>query len=628
MDEDTHKVRVNVGRRVTSAPPLPRNMVDGMRPAVARSPLTTKVHVRTEDPEPDIPAEPEDEMPAAVPELELDDHNSDTPSKGVAQPNKFKRIVRGYWRRKLWTLPLTAVIILAVIAAVPASRYKVLAFFVTKPFTVTVTDSTTGTPVSGATIKLAGKAATTDSKGKVSVTAPVGNQSLIVSKTYYKGVSQSVFVDITGSNAINVKLVATGRQVPVKVVDKITGKPVPEVVLTFGNTNAKTDLNGQATVVLPTSSPTQSVVLTVDGYNDLSAKVQVTTQLVAANTFAMMPKGRVYFLSNLTGKVDVVSTNLDGSDRKTVLAGTGSEDKDNTVLLASRDWKYLALLSKRDGGDNPKLFLINTSTGRVSTIDSTAADYTLVGWSNHYFVYQLNHSDLQVWQPGRVVLKSYSADTAQTVNLFSNAAQGTNSSDALYQDITGRAFLGSEFFYVADWYPYGNSNLMGKGDSLIHASLNGPGSKVSYNTDAVMFPIENLTVANPKEAYFQVSNVGSSNYYRLDQNGNATQSNTIVSTDVTQQYPIYLVSPSGKLTLWSSTRDGKRVLFVGDASGGNGVEIKTSGDYSPYGWYTDNYLLLQKNNSELYIVSASGGTPLKISDYFKPDYLILGYGGY
>src|SRR6185437_11523818 len=100
-----------------------------------------------------------------------------------------------------------------------------------------------------------------------------------------------------------------------------------------------TDADGQATIVVP-ASVTQPVSLKADGYLDTTATLQVTNPAADANTFSLVPSGRLYFLSNLSGKLDVVSTNLDGSDRKTVLAGTGSEDKNNTVLLAARDWQY------------------------------------------------------------------------------------------------------------------------------------------------------------------------------------------------------------------------------------------------------------------------------------------------
>ena len=48
------------------------------------------------------------------------------------------------------------------------------------------------------------------------------------------------------------------------------------------------------------------------------------------------------------------------------------------------------------------------------------------------------------------------------------------------------------------------------------------------------------------------------------------------------------------------------------------------------GWYTDNYLLVSKGGSELYIAAA--GNPdfskaLKVTDYHKPNIVYRGYGG-
>lgn len=604
-------------------------MLDNMRPAVARASLTVPQPTHPIEPELDTSPHPEDEPPASVPEVKAADNYDDMPSDSE-RPNTFKRLLRTYWRWKLWTLPLTALVLLALVFAVPASRYKLLGLFITKPFSVTVTDSTTNTPVTGATVKLAGQTATTDSKGRVNITSPVGNQTLSVSKTYYRSLSQTVLVNLTGSNSLNVQLVATGRQVPVKVVNKITGHPIPEAVLTFGDTNAKTDLNGQATVVLPTSSQTQDVTLTVDGYNNLSAKVQVTTETVAANTFAMVPKGHIYFLSNLSGKLDVVSTNLDGSNRETVLAGTGTEDKNNTVLLASRDWQYLALLSKRDGSDLPKLYLINTVNGQLSTIDSTAGNYTLLGWNNHYFAYVLGHPNVQTWQPGAQTVVSYNADTAKSTTLVTSQATGTSVSDAQYQTFSDETFLGSNLILAATWYVYpGNISVPGQQNTLMSYKLDGTGSKTLKSVDAGTLYISNVDLADPSDIYFGVYGA-SSNYYRLDSNQNITQSSTITADSVSQTYPVYLLSPSGKNTFWFSVRDGKNTLFIGDPNGQNSSQIASLSDYVPYGWYTDDYLLVEKGGSELYILPAGGfsaGTPLKVSDYFKPDYAIYGYGG-
>jgi hypothetical protein len=91
-------------------------------------------------------------------------------------------------------------------------------------------------------------------------------------------------------------------------------------------------------------------------------------------------------------------------------------------------------------------------------------------------------------------------------------------------------------------------------------------------------------------------------------------------------YPTYLLSPSGSKTFWADPRDGKYSLIVGDAEGKNGKQIAELSDYNAYGWYTDDYVLVSKGSSELYILPAAGGTALKVTDYHKPGFDLRGYG--
>jgi hypothetical protein len=374
--------------------------------------------------------------------------------------------------------------------------------------------------------------------------------------------------------------------------------------------------------------PKQAVAVVASGYNNLAASVEVTTGVVDANTLQLVPAGRVYFLSNLSGKIDVVSTNLDGSGRQTVLAGTGSEDANATLLLASRDWKYLALLSKRSG--NTQLYLITAASGQLTTIDSSANIFTPIGWSGHYFVYKANNTAISNWQPGGTVIKSYDADTAKSVTLASTTATGTSNADAQYQNIWDAAFVGDSLVYDVTWYVYpGNLAVAGQQDTLMSVKPDGTGSKTLKSVDASQYYISNLNAANPVQAYFGVysSTSSAANYYRLDSNGSVTQSSTITSDSVSKGYPTYLLSPSGNATFWGEQRDGKNTLFTGDANGSSATQIATLSDYTAYGWYTDSYLLVQKGGSELYIMPPSGGTPLKISDYYKPQYGLYGFDG-
>lgn len=558
--------------------------------------------------------------------------------KSPKHPDKIKRLLHGYFRHKKWTLPLTLLLILAAVAAVPQTRYPILALGLKRNYSVTVMDSKAETPVSGASVTLDGKTVTTDSAGKASFTARVGKRNLTISKQYYKNTSQSVFVGImTAHNAVSVELAATGRQVPIKIVNKITGKPVSNAEIKVLDTEAKTDANGMATIVLPTDSTEQSATITASGYNNLATKVQVTEKVLAANTFAITPAGRIYFLSNLNGNIDVVSANLDGSGRKTVLAGTGNEDENNTVLLASRDWRYLALLSNRDGGKYAKLYLITTSSNKLTTMDEGTATFNPVGWSNHSFVYQVTRSNVNPWQSGQNALKSYNADTAKIAAVDQSSAQG-GQGNFISQSISFVSIINDRVIYGLSWTAYYGSysvNLSGKHNSIMSANADGTNKKDLRDitiASGITYTWMQSLVSKPETLYIQTSMGSQPNvYYTYNyENNTVTQSNTMTDdtfSKALQNQKTYLASPSNKQTFWTEFRDGKNTLFVGDYEGNNGMQIASLSNYSPYGWFTDDYLLVQKSGSELYVLPATGGTALKISDYYKPPRSFYGYGG-
>jgi hypothetical protein len=135
-------------------------------------------------------------------------------------------------------------------------------------------------------------------------------------------------------------------------------------------------------------------------------------------------------------------------------------------------------------------------------------------------------------------------------------------------------------------------------------------------------------VENPGSIDIKFSDGAKDNFYTYangqvkdDPTGTA---NSFYSAD----YPTYLESPSGDSTFWAEARDGKNTLFVGDPSGQDGKQIATLSDYFTYGWFSDNYLLVSKNSSELYIMPKAGSKdPVKISDYHKPSATFYGYGG-
>src|SRR5688572_1264469 len=276
--------------------------------------------------------------------------------------NPFKRVWGWALGHKKISIPASVVVLLAVLAAVPFTRYLLAGTVLKQSFPVVVVDSESGKPVSSATVRLAGKEATTNGEGRAEVRVNVGNAKLEITKKYYETSTHDVLVPIGKSDkAFEVKLKAKGRVVPVAVVNSISKKPVSNVAIKADEgIEAKTDDDGKASLVVPADKKEVKVTLSGEGYNNIEATIQVTTEEIDANKLSVTPSGKIYFLSNASGKIDLVKSNLDGTDRQTVLAGTGKEDRDGTWLSQSQDQKYIVLHSKRDGGEFSKLFLIET----------------------------------------------------------------------------------------------------------------------------------------------------------------------------------------------------------------------------------------------------------------------------
>lgn len=547
-----------------------------------------------------------------------------------AKSTSLKKLFRGYWHKRKWTIPLTIFAVLAIIFVLPWTRYPILSLVLKRPYSVTIVDSKTNTPVSGASVTLDGVSVTTDSNGRASFKQKVGKGRLTITKQYYEAMTSQVFVGIsTVHNTDSVKLVATGRQVPLTVVNKVTGKPIADAEIKVLDTTAKTDANGMATIVLPTTAQTQPATISATNYNNLSTNVEVTSDVVSENKFAVTPTGKVYFLSNLSGNIDVVSTNLDGTSRQTIVAGTGNEDSVNTVLLASRDWKYLALLSKRDGGNFAKLFLINTSNNQLTTIEATASNFTPIGWSDHHFMYLASNPAIQLWQPGGQTLKSFNADSGASTTIDQTSAEGVSSFDYVFQTFPTYNIIGDQLVYSKQWSSsYGSTRMGEKTAQILSVGADG-----SNKSDLKDFSLSNSSpyvyisevTYHPQDLYFQASSNSGTTYYEY-KNGNITQTNTLTTTSFTQPYPTYLVSPSDNQTFWTQPQDGKNSLVVGDAGGNNGNQIATLSDYKAYGWFTDDYVLVSNNGSELYIMPSGGGSALKITDYYKAQQNYNGYG--
>lgn len=525
---------------------------------------------------------------------------------------------------------LIVVVLLVVLASVPFTRFTLAGLVLKQNYTVVVKDQDNDKPVPSATVELAGVEATTDNKGRATIRAQVGPATLTVTKKYYKDASMHMVVPIAKQkDTPTVTLKATGRQVPISLVDVITHAPVVNATVRAAGVETKTNSKGAAIIVLPADKASVPATIAAKGYNDASVTIQVTTGVIAANGFLITPAGKVYFLSNQSGKLDVVSTNLDGSGRATVVAATGKESDETTRIVNAADGKYLALLSSRDGGKS-KIFLVETATGKLSTIDEGDADFNITGWDGHRLIYVVTRNNVMNWQNGRQALKSFDADNRHITTLDQTVADG-NENSYVNQYFNSVYILGGhQIFYLMCWtrdYNSYNAYLMYLAKSMAVRTVSSDGQNKKEHKTFSLTQYSGINTLLRNLGTVGLATYGSSTeYYEFrDDEVKPLQSNN--DSFWANQQP-YFASPSGGRSVWSEARDGKNVVFVGGIDGSNGKQVASLESMRVAGWLSDDYILASKDQSqELYILPATGlsaaAKPIKVTGYYQFAYGVL-----
>lgn len=628
-DEQTKSRRIEISSPEEASAD---SQAESGEPMPERAPLVPLEESRNETPSEDSSTESlsasNDSLKVEVPT----EHNGYSDNLPVSNASS-DQVEKKFGLKKLLTtkkiiIPTALGLIIAAIVAVPVTRYATLGIVMKKDVVISANDSENKNPVSEAVVTLNGKEVKTDASGKAEFKAiPVGEYDVKISKKNYADSTSKITVPVLGGQNsggdYSLAIKATGRQLAVAVTNKISGKPLTGALVKVGESEAKSGEDGVANLVITPGQAKQKMSVSNNGFNSYDAEVEIKQSGDTEAKAELAPGGKVYFLSKKSGKIDVVKTNLDGSERQTVLAGTGKEDDRQTVMLASRDWKYLALLSRREGS-NAKLYLIETASDKVTPMDEGNADFTLTGWADDSFIYTVARRNLLPWQDKREALKAYNASTKTIKTLAESTASGSSYADQKSESISRVIAVGKEVVFTK----YG----INAESSFNTVKTDGTGLK-KIKASAVNSSLDML-LYEPKEVYISInSNEGpdKDEFYEYKIGGSNLEKITKEDYEKSAVYPTFLLSPSGTKNFWSQERDGRPVLFIGDDNGGNEKQYQ-SGDqkYKQYGWFSDDYLLVSLNDSELYIAGAGNNEDkkfLKISDYHKPAQTFPGYGG-
>lgn len=537
-----------------------------------------------------------------------------------AAGNKKNRKFRLSKKTIAWLVVVA--LLVGVVSAVPFLRYGFFGMFIKKQVVLTIVDADNQKPVSDAKVALGRFDSRSDSKGKVVINGvPVGEYNLKIEKKNYETVESSHTVTLLAKPENTTRPVkATGRTLTVNVKNYVNDKVISNASIDFEGSTAKSDETGVAHVVLPAIDDEQSGTVRADGYvaKDVSVTIEKNGDKILDVKLA--PEGKVYFLSKRTGKINVMSSNLDGSDQAVVVEGTGRELDNETSLISSPDWQKVALIARRDG-DRPKLYVYD---GILKQIDDRSVGFDPIGWVGSKFFYRASDYNLNYWQTNTQQIISYDVNSGNRVVVDKNEATGNDYEHAT-QRISLAVVQNKKVVYAKCW----------QYSSYYTGEKNRPVSIISVSADNNRIVVKEFSaegdtycdtkLSKPGVALFRFSKGNDGDYYQYDGNSvSKTQSsdgeyyNTVVS---------YLSSPDNSKVFWTEGRDGKNVVFVASPNLSDTKEVST-GEYVAYGWFGNDYVLYSKSGSELFIAPAGAKLDgkLKITDYHKAMFY-PGFGG-
>ncbi len=564
--------------------------------------------------------EPADAKPETyeVPTEQVKSELAETPKPPGG--GKLKSIWRKWWGNKKVFVPTALGLVLLVLLLIPATRYAVAGLVLKRHVNVQVLDGSTNEPVSEAIVKLGGQSQLTNGEGYASFNdIKPGHQTVLVSKQFYNDGAATELVRLSGALNFSISMNAAGHAYTLVVQNLITKQPLGDALVKFSGTQSRTDSSGKTQLVQPVTTKEVQVELSHEGYVNGSAKLALDASSQADLAATLLPEGKVYYLSKSTGTINVMKAGLDGSKPKVVVAGTGDEDSNTTSLLPSPDWHYLVLRAQRSG-DHDGLYLINTTNDSMTNFDQGNADFRPIGWTNGRFVYEVTSKDLNDYQTGKDKIKSYNPTSGQLATLDQTIYTGKK---AVIEQLGDVNLLDAVVAYTKQYYTTDGSDV-NKDAGIFTINPDGTGKR-TIKTFGSKLAYLNMEQVKPNELYVLEGHSGT--YYTLI--GTTLAPTALKQNEFYDSHTTYYRSPDNTKTLWSENRDGRAVVFIGNAAGDEAKEIAKLEDdqFDIYGWFSQDYVLYSKNASQLFIGGVNGSDPIKITDYHKPDYGYYGYGG-
>jgi len=518
---------------------------------------------------------------------------------GAVNRRSFKQSL-GDWFRKpatRWSILIGLVLLLIAAAVVPTSRYYALNTFGARASaSIKIIDQSTQQPLKNVAVSLAGQSAFTNIEGVASLKdIKLGPATVTINKRAFAPEKRDITVG-WGSNPLNeIKLNPAGGQFAFKLTDFLSGQPIIKAEVTIGDASAVSDKAGLAKVSLDkTGDGDLKATVISKGYRTETIVLNALSK--ADNSLTLVPNRKEVFVSKRSGKFDLYKVDIDGKNEQLVLAGSGSERDDISIMSSpDDDDERVAMVSSRDTKRNADGYLLSSLyviglVGNTKQLVTQSEQVQLIGWFGSRLVYVQVASGASAANPQRQRLISYDYET----NTSTQIAASNYFNDVL--EVSGRIYYAPSDF-----------NRANASTDLISVRPDGSDKQTALDRQAwniFRTDYDKLVFALPDEWYDYT--ISSKMTKKLD-----GQPSNLTSR-------LYLDSPNGKQSLWLDNRDGKSVLIAYDTTTKKDkILLSKAGIKLPLRWISDDAVIIRVADSQQsadFGLSLSGGEPKKIRD--------------
>ncbi len=507
---------------------------------------------------------------------------------------KLGHFFAAWWRNK-WARSITILLVLAALTAtavVPTARYFALnTLGVRSSASLTVIDVSTQLPLKNVSVSMGGKEVKTDAKGRARLTGlRLGHQTVTVRRIAFAPVRQHVTLG-WGSNPLgDFVLTATGARYTITVRDFISGKPLSTAEADSGVAAAVADKNGLITLTLDANVDTNAIVdITISAQDHRSETISLNLATTESTATVLVPSGKEVFFSKQSGTRDVVSMDLDGKNRTTLLPGTGNENN-NLSLAVDAAGKRAAVVSTRDdirdsdGYRLSTLTLVDIANGVSTTLDH-AEQIQLIDWVGTRLIYEQAIAGASASNPQRYRIISYDYVASARVQLAT-----ANQFNAVV------SAAGMLYYGVSSTDPNAQA-------AFFRVRPDGTGRQTVLNKEtwsAFRTDYRTLRLQTPD------------GWYQYELNG--TPQKSAPATDF--QSRIY--ASNGDHNLWAENRVGLGTLVNYTASNNKDTVLRAQAGLNyPIRWLNSDTVIYRVATAQEvadYALSLSGGEPKKIVD--------------